>query len=215
MGASKTGRVGSLGRNKAGWKEPARRQSGPEQHCGWERVRAPSRWTEQQVASFPSWISGCGEEYSRAGGRKQEENEAARRIRKNCPIRWAHLPILLCRKGFRGRAPPLGGVETWPCQGANRSHFWSPTSSHVAFRSARKLFTLLLHALSLDGAPVFGQYSSGHLGETCFGSTLNRRMSYCARRLCSNNCQGVCGAPLGLRPRSSGGKSLSVLLTST
>src|SRR5215813_9106068 len=34
-------------------------------------------------------------------------------------------------------------------------------------------------------------------------------MSHCARRMCSSSCHGVYGAPSGLRPRSSCGKSLS------
>src|SRR5437660_915287 len=32
-------------------------------------------------------------------------------------------------------------------------------------------------------------------------------MSHCARRMCSSSCQAVCGAPAGLTPRSSAGKS--------
>src|SRR5262252_2598816 len=40
-------------------------------------------------------------------------------------------------------------------------------------------------------------------------------MSHCAMRMCSSNCQGVCGAPSGLMPRSSRGKCLSELSRST
>src|SRR5262245_25250306 len=40
-------------------------------------------------------------------------------------------------------------------------------------------------------------------------------MSHWTIRRCSNNCQGVCGDPLGLRPRSLLGKSCSSLAAST
>src|SRR6476660_7429362 len=40
-------------------------------------------------------------------------------------------------------------------------------------------------------------------------------MSHCAMRMCSSNCQGVCGAPSGLMPLSSRGKCLTELSRST
>src|SRR6476646_10262651 len=88
-------------------------------------------------------------------------------------------------------------------------------SSRIASRSARTCFTLLSQALSLGGASVLGQYSSGHFGDLCLAERLNSRMSHWAMRMCSSNCHGVCGPPSGLRPRRSLGKSLSTSRRST
>src|ERR1700733_2219914 len=101
----------------------------------------------------------------------------------------------------------------WPSpQGilANRSVLGSSTKSCIAFESSLPFLTLAFHAEALGGASVFGQYASGHFGETCFGLRLNSRMSDCAIRRCSRSIQSECGRPAGLRANTAGGKPATI-----
>src|SRR5579863_9295958 len=99
----------------------------------------------------------------------------------------------------------------WPSpQGifAKRFVFGLATRSSMTLWSARKRWTLLVQAAALGGAAAFGQYPSGHFGDTCLALRLNSRMSHCARRRCSRSIHGECRKLAGFFPRRDGARSL-------
>src|SRR2546423_11893454 len=92
---------------------------------------------------------------------------------------------------------------------ANKSVLGFSTTLIMASCSARNCSMLLLQAAALGGASVFGQYPSGHFGDTCFLLRLNSRMSHCAMRMCSRIIHEECGKLAGLAPRRFGGRPLT------